>query len=58
MIGFVLIFQNYPRHGVLQIGSLSIDINQYITRFVWVLFIVWYIWIIKKQKNPIVRMWL
>jgi hypothetical protein len=58
MIGFILIFQNYPRHGVLQIGWSLIDINQYITRSVWILFILWHIWITKKQKNPIVRIWL
>jgi hypothetical protein len=58
LLGFVLIFQNYPRHGVIPLGSLSIDINQYITWSLWIIFIIRYIWILKKRKKTIVRIWL
>ena len=56
LIWFVLIFQNYPRHGVLQVWWITIDINQYITRSLWIILIIWHILIIKKNKKPIIRM--
>ncbi len=58
ILWFILIFQNYPRHGVTQVWSFFFDINQYITRSLWILFIIWYTRTIKKQTKNIIRIWL
>jgi hypothetical protein len=58
LLWFVLIFQNYPKHGVIQIGTLAIDVNQYIARCMGIIFVVWYSIIIRKNTKSIIRMWI
>jgi hypothetical protein len=54
LLWFVLLFQNYPRHAVVAIYGISIDINQYITRLLWIVSIMGYI-AINKRKSSIIR---
>lgn len=45
LLSIVLLYQHYPRHGVIMIGDVRYDINQYICRIVWILCILRYAWI-------------
>jgi hypothetical protein len=56
LLWFVLLFQIYPRHGVIEIWLLTVDINQYIAWWLWLLFIGWYLRN-KKNKQKIIRIW-
>ena len=42
LLAVVLIFQIYPRHGVISIDSVQLDLNQYILLFLSILFAVAY----------------
>ena len=44
LVGIVLMFQHYPRHGVLTLGHVTFDIKQYAA----ILVAIWCFWIYKK----------
>lgn len=52
----VLVFQNYPRHGVIQLWAIAIDINQYIAWLLWILLLIWYRHMLKRSTKNIIRM--
>lgn len=41
-IAIILLFQNYSRHGVIRIGSIHVDINQYVYLTMSTIFFIWY----------------
>jgi hypothetical protein len=47
IIAFILLFQQYPRHGVISIGSLIFDIKQYAALLV----ALWCLLIFRKRKK-------
>jgi len=55
LIGFVLLFQNYPRHGVLQLWDFALDANQYIARIIGSILIWQYIYSLRHHNTPIIR---
>lgn len=54
LLWFVLLFQIYPRHGVIEISTITLDINQYITRTIWLILTLWYLRN-KTNKHKIIR---
>lgn len=50
LLSIVLLFQNYPRHGVISIGVVRIDINQYILLSLSILCALGYIYNYKKYR--------
>ena len=48
LLAIILMFQNYPRHGVISISDLRIDINQYILIIISALSSLWYLYNYKK----------
>ncbi len=55
LLSIVLVFQQHPKHLSIDIGPLTLDINQYITRILAILCSLSYISSIKKAQKNIVR---
>lgn len=51
LLAIVLMFQLYPRHGVISIGTIRFDINQYILIVLSIICFVGYIYNHKKQHH-------
>ena len=50
LLSLVLLFQSYSKHGVISIGEVRIDINQYILLFLSICYWIWYLYLYKKTK--------
>lgn len=50
LLAIVLLFQNYPRHGVISIWDVRVDINQYILLLLSIIYSLWYIYNYKKYN--------
>lgn len=42
LLSIVLLYQHYPRHGVIMLGGIRYDINQYICWLLWILCLLRY----------------
>lgn len=51
----VLLFQHYPRHGVILLYDIRYDINQYICRLLWVYCIIRYLYISHIIKRKMIK---
>ncbi len=51
LLAIVLLFQNYPKHGVISIGDIRIDINQYILLCLSILCMIGYVYNYKKYHR-------